>query len=303
MRIILAGGTGLIGRVLVAELLDGGHELFVLSRSPRSSSTPGVTMVQWDSQTSNGWGHLVEEAGAVVNLAGENIGSWLWTPRRKREIVASRIKAGQAVVEAVQQASNRPRMVLQASAIGYYGAAGDRILTENDPPAGDFLGQVCSLWEGASKAVVDLGVRYVISRTGLVISPKGGFMDPVLLQYRLLGGGPLGGGRQWWSWIHLRDVARAMRFLIESEHASGAYNVTGPEPLRMTDFGRVVGRVLRRPHYFPVPAFALKLVLGEMSQLVLDSQRVLPERLQAAGFNFLYTDLKPALVDTLKGGD
>jgi uncharacterized protein len=301
MRILITSGTGMIGRVLTAELSAGGHELWILSRNPQQSTpVSGTTMIQWDSQSTLGWGQLVNEVDAIVNLTGENIGAGRWTPARKREIVSSRVKAGQAVTDAIRQASKRPRMLLQASAIGYYGKTGERVLTESDTPGDDFLGQACVAWEGATKAVEDMGVRQVVTRTGLVVARKGGFMDPVLLQYRLFGGGPLGSGRQWWSWILLGDVVRAMRFLIEHDDASGAYNLTSPNPVRMSDFGRAVGSVLRRPHLFPIPAFALKLVLGEMSQLVLEGQRVIPYRLQSAGFEFQYEEIQPALENTLR---
>jgi uncharacterized protein len=301
MQILITSGTGMIGRALTAELRAGGHELWILSRNPQQS-TPvlGTTMVQWDSHSTLGWSHLVNEADAIVNLTGENIGAGRWTPARKREIVSSRVKAGQAVTDAIRQASKRPRMLLQASAIGYYGKTGERVLTESDPPGDDFLGQACVAWEGATKAVEDMGVRHVVTRTGLVVARKGGFMDPVLLQYRLFGGGPLGSGRQWWSWILLGDVVRAMRFLIEQDDASGAYNLTAPNPVRMSDFGRAVGSVLRRPHLIPLPAFALKMVLGEMSQLVLEGQRVHPVKLQSAGFEFQYEEIQPALENTLR---
>jgi uncharacterized protein len=302
MKMIIAGGTGMIGRALTTELTAGGHTLWVLSRNPRKSSPhTGAHMVQWDSQSAAGWGHLVNEVDAIINLTGENIGAGRWTPARKREIVASRVQAGNAVVEAVRQASRRPRIVLQASAIGYYGNTGERVLDENDPPGDDFLGQVGVAWEASTKAVEDLGVRHMVTRTGLVVALKGGFMDPVLLQYRLFGGGSLGSGQQWWSWILLDDVVRAMRFLIEHDLARGAYNLTSPNPVRMSDFGRAVGSVLRRPHLIPIPAFVLKLVLGEMSQLVLEGQRVHPVKLLAAGFGFKHPELKSALHAVLKG--
>jgi uncharacterized protein len=301
MRILITSGTGMIGRALTAELIAGGHSLWTLSRNPQASTlAPGETMVQWDSQSTRGWGHLVNEVDAIINLTGENIGAGRWTPARKREIVFSRVEAGQAVMEACRTASSRPKVLLQASAIGYYGKTGERTLTESDPPGDDFLGQACAAWEGATKAVEDLGMRHIVTRTGLVVARKGGFMDPVLLQYRLFGGGPLGSGRQWWSWILLSDVVRAMRFLIENERASGPYNLTAPNPVRMKDFGRAVGSVLRRPHLIPIPAFALKLVLGEMSQLVLEGQRVIPDRLQSAGFEFQYDEIQPALEKTLR---
>jgi uncharacterized protein len=299
MRVLIPGGTGLIGRALAQELITAGHQVFVLSRRPQAvRPIEGVTVAQWDGTTAAGWGHMVNEMDVVVNLAGENIGAQRWTARRIREIYDSRKNAGRAVVEAVAQAEQRPQVVLQASAIGYYGKSGEEILTEDHPPGDGMLAQICTIWEASTRAVEELGVRQVVTRTGLVISEKGGFMDPVLLQYRLFGGGPLGGGKQWWSWIHLRDVVRAMRFLLESSTASGPYNLTAPNPVRMDTFGRAVGKVLRRPHYFPIPAFSLKLVLGEMSELVLEGQHVLPKRLQGEGFQFTFNQVVSALRDT-----
>jgi len=303
MRIIITGGTGVIGPALARELQANGHEVLVLSRNPQNAAPlAGVELIPWDGRTAAGWGHLVEESDAIVNLAGVNIGAGRWTKARKVAIRDSRIHVGQAVVDAVQKASRRPKVVLQASAIGYYGITGEQEVTETAGAGADFLAEVCERWEASTKVVEDLGVRHVVARTGLVIARKGGFMDPVLLQYRLFGGGPLGNGRQWWSWISLKDEVRAMRFLLEHESARGAYNLTAPNPVRMSDFGRAVARVLRKPHWFPIPAFGLKLVLGEMSQLVLGSQRVLPARLQAAGFEFDFAEVNTALKAELSDG-
>jgi uncharacterized protein len=300
MRVIIPGGTGTVGRALAQELISAGHQVWVLSRRPQAvRPIEGVIIAPWDGETDAGWGHLVNGTDAVVNLAGENIGAQRWSTQRKQEIYDSREKVGRAVVEAVAQAEQPPQVVLQASAIGYYGKSGEQILTEDQPPGDGFLAQVCTVWEASTEAVEDMGVRQVVTRTGLVISEKGGFMDPVLLQYRLFGGGPLGGGKQWWSWIHLRDVVRAMRFLLENSSARGPYNLTAPNPVRMDTFGREVGKVLRRPHYFPIPAFGLKLALGEMSELVLEGQHVIPKRLQEEGFQFTFNQVDSALRDTL----
>jgi uncharacterized protein len=300
MRVIIPGGTGTVGRALAQELISAGHQVWVLSRRPQAvRPIEGVIVAPWDGETAAGWGHLVNGTDAVVNLAGENIGAQRWSTRRKQEIYDSREKVGRAVVEAVAQAEQPPQVVLQASAIGYYGKSGEQILTEDQPPGDGFLAQVCTVWEASTEAVEEMGVRQVVTRTGLVISEKGGFMDPVLLQYRLFGGGPLGGGKQWWSWIHLRDVVRAMRFLLENSSARGPYNLTAPNPVRMDTFGREVGKVLRRPHYFPIPSLGLKLALGEMSELVLEGQHVIPKRLQEEGFQFTFNQVDSALRDTL----
>ncbi len=296
MKIILAGGTGLIGRELTDALLAEGHQLWILSRNPQDrKAPPGAQLVAWDAQTSAGWGHLVEEADAIFNLAGENLGTWLWTKARKAEILASRAEAGQAIIQALAAAQRRPRLLVQASAIGYYGAREDQVLDEASAPGKDWQSGVCLDWEASTAAAESLGVRQVVVRTGLVLTPTGGVLPKLLLPFKMFVGGPLGNGRQYYSWIAMRDEIRALIFLLNLENASGPYNLTAPNPLPQAEFGRVTGRVMHRPYWFPTPAFALRLVLGEMSTLVLDGQRVVPKRLREAGFAFQYPQLESAL--------
>ncbi len=307
MRVIITGGTGLIGSRLAASLAADGHEVIVLSRSPerRSGALPaGVRVVGWDGATAHGWGNLADGADAIVNLAGESIGGSgfpppPWTPARKQRIRDSRLKGGQAVVEAVQTAAVKPKVVVQASAIGVYGPRGDEPITESASRGTDFLASVCADWEEFTRPVEALGVRRVVTRSGLVLSADGGVLLQIMMPFRLFAGGPLGSGKQVYSWIHLDDEIRAIRFLIEHDTAHGVYNLTAPHPLPNAELARIVGRVMRRPSFVPAPAFALKLALGEMSTLVLTGQRVVPERLQAEGFTFQYADLEPALRDLL----
>lgn len=301
MQVILAGGSGTIGNALARELIQAGHQVIVLSRNPQRVTVPsGVRLSGWDAYSAEGWGCLVEECDAIVNLAGENLAAGRWTEERWRRIVDSRLAAGWAVTEAVQAAKCKPRLVIQASAVGYYGRLDDRIVTEESPAGSDRLANICLDWEASSRKVEEVGVRWIAVRTGIVISRQSQALKPLLLQYRLFAGGPLGSGKQWWSWITLSDEVGAIRFLLENEGSQGVYNLTAPNPLPMDDFGRTLGIVLKRPHRLPVPAFALKVAFGEMSTILLDGQRVLPKRLLEAGYSFQYPELRGALEAILK---
>ena len=306
MRVIITGGTGLIGRKLAASLVNDQHEVIVLSRNPvHTYGLPrGVQVVGWDTKTAQGWGHLADGADAIVNLAGESIGgSGLiparWTEARKRRILQSRLDAAEAVVQAVTAADRKPSVVVQASAVGYYGATGDEVLTEMHGAGNDFLAQVCVQWENASTPLDDLGVRRVVIRTGLVLSTEEGVLPRLMLPFRLFAGGALGSGKQWYPWIHIDDVVRAIRYLIDHEDAAGSFNLTAPNPLTNRDFSRVLGRVMHRPGIIPVPSFALRLALGEIAALVLDGQRAVPHNLSEIGFYFRFSEAEAALHDLL----
>lgn len=299
--VIITGGTGLIGRALAAGLVGAGYEVVVLSRSPERATglPPGVRVERWDAHSAEGWGHLVEGADAIVNLAGENIAAGRWTAAHKQRVRDSRINAGRAVVQAVQQAARKPRVVVQASGIGYYGPRGDREVTEETPPGDDFLAHVAREWEASTKPVEALGVRRTIIRTGVVLSTRGGAFPRLLLPFRLFVGGPLGSGRQWLPWIHIADEVAAIRFLIENEAAHGPFNLCAPNPLTNAEFGRVLGRVMGRPAFIPTPGFAIRLVLGEMATLLLDGQRAMPKRLLELQFAFRFPTADAALRDLL----
>jgi len=303
MRVIITGGSGLIGCALLKELVKDGHEVIALSRSPEKIQArlpAGVRAVGWDARSSAGWGDLMDGASAVVNLAGENLKAWRWTSSQKKKIQDSRVNAGKAVVEAVEKANVKPGVLVQASAIGYYGPHFDEILTEDSPVGKDFQCQVLLAFEASTLSVEAMGVRRIIIRSGVVLTLDGGALPLMLLPFKLFVGGKLGSGKQWLSWITMQDEIAAIRYLIESEQSKGIYNLTSPNPIRNADFSRVVGRVLKRPSVFPAPAFILKLVLGEMSTIVLDGQRVIPERLDKIGFRFKYPDVEGALKALLK---
>jgi uncharacterized protein (TIGR01777 family) len=304
-RVIITGGSGFIGRALTRELLDAQYEVVWLSRNPATTRDvpAGVRVEKWDGRSAQGWSALAEGAFAIVNLAGESIGipPLPWTNERKRRIRDSRVNASKAVVEAVRLAREKPRVIVQASAVGFYGARGDEVITEKNGAGHDFLADVAVAWEASSAEVETLGVRRVVTRFGLPLDKSGGVFPFLVMPIRLFVGGPIGSGRQVIAWIHLHDAVRAIRFLMEKDDARGAFNLTAPEPLTNAELGRVIARVLRRPFWLPVPAFALKLALGEMAELLLlNGQRVLPERLLRAGFKFQFPTAELALKDVLK---
>lgn len=315
MRVVITGGTGLIGRALAKSLASDGHEVVILSRSPeratnlpqpdRPGSGGSIQVEGWDGRTAEGWGHLADGAGAIVNLAGASLsgGKLLpsrWTTERKRAIRDSRLDAGQAVVEAVSQASQKPDVVVQSSGIGYYGFRGDEKVAEDAAPGDDLMARLASDdWEPSTAPVEEMGVRRAIIRSGPVLDKHEGALPSMMLPFRLFVGGPMGNGRQWLSWIHREDEIAAIRFLIEHGQAEGPFNLCSPNPLTNADFGRVMGRVMGRPYWIPVPGFAIKLAFGEVTSAVLEGQRAVPQRLLDMGFRFRFPDAETALRDLL----
>lgn len=302
MRVIIAGGTGLIGRPLAAVLISEGHEVVVLSRNPVTTKNmpTGVTLTEWDGASAAGWGHLADGAGALINLAGEGIADGRWSEERKARILNSRVQAGEAMVQAIEQASAKPSVLIQASAVGYYGPRGDEVVTEASSPGSDYLARVCFAWEASSAAASKLGVRRPILRTGIVFSNDGGAFPKMLLPFRLFAGGPIGSGKQWYPWIHIDDEVRAILFLLNHGEADGPFNLAAPEPLTNKELAQVIGKVMGRPAFFPMPGFAMQAIFGEMATVLLDGQRAAPERLQALGFTFNYPTAEAALRALLK---
>jgi uncharacterized protein (TIGR01777 family) len=306
MKVLITGGSGLIGRALTEKLIQSGHEVIVLSRIPNKvvGMPDGVKIEAWDGKTTAGWGPLVSEVDAVVNLAGASIAGeslipMRWTEKRKALIYESRINAGKALVEAVAQAERKPKVLIQASAIGYYGFHDEEELDENSLPGADFLAMLSINWEASTQPVTKQGVRHAVIRTGLVLSNQGGVLPLFKLQFGLFVGGRLGSGKQYYSWIHIEDQVGGIIHLIENGEASGAFNLTAPEPVTNQQFVKTLGRVMKRPAWLPVPEFALRLALGEVAGLSVNGQRVLPRRLLETGFEFKFPGLKTAFSDLL----
>ena len=297
MRVIITGGSGLIGRALTTDLARNSHEVIIISRRPeRIIGLPAeVRAERWDGRTAEGWYSLADGADAIINLAGENISSGRWTDERKNTILQSRLNAGQAVVQAVKAVTRKPRVVIQASGIGYYGPCGNEEITEETPPGHDFLARLAVEWESSTASLEALGVRRAVIRTGVVVSIEGGALPRMLLPFRFFIGGRLGSGQQWFPWIHIADEVGAIRFLIENEGASGPFNLSAPIPLTNTEFSRLLGQRLRRPALMPTPEFALRLLFGEMATALLDGQRAIPKHLLQLGFRFRFPEAGPAL--------
>jgi uncharacterized protein (TIGR01777 family) len=302
MRIIITGGTGLIGRPLSAALAADGHDVTVLSRNPDKVKNPvaGVKLAAWNGQSAEGWGHLADGAGAIINLAGEGIADGRWSDERKQKIRTSRTLAGKAVMEAISTAAVKPKVLLQASAVGYYGTnTGDKQVTEAASPGSDFLSKVCFDWEVSTAAASRLGVRRPVLRTGIALANEGGAFPKLLLPFKFFAGGPLGSGKQWLPWIHIDDQVRAMLFLLHNEQADGAFNLAAPNPVTNSEMAKQIGEVLGRPAFVPAPGFAMKTALGEMAVMVLEGQRAVPAKLQALGFQFKYDTVGAALRNLL----
>jgi uncharacterized protein (TIGR01777 family) len=305
MRVIITGGSGLIGRALARDLSGNGgtagHDVVVLTRNPDRAGRlpPGVRAARWDGKTAQGWSALLDADTAIVHLAGESIAEGRWTAEKKRRIRDSRVVSGQAVMDAIREAPARPRVLIQSSAVGYYGPHGDEIIPEDTPPGRDFLADVCKEWEGSTAEAEGLGVRRVLGRTGIVLARDGGALPAMSLPFRMMIGGPLGNGRQWVPWIHIEDEVGALRFLLEREDARGPFNLTAPHPVTNRELTRALAKVLGRPGLLPAPGFALRLALGEMADMVLQGQRAVPSRLRELGYAFRWPELEPALRNLL----
>jgi len=304
MKVLIAGGSGLIGRYLAARLVKDGHEVVVLSRGGETKTAPaGVRFVSWDARTAKGdW--VIELSGAqgVINLAGASIGSRRWTRRRMEELISSRLSATGTLVQALERtpADRRPPVLVNASGIDYYGGLGDEIIAEDGPPGDSFLARLSQQWEAAAQKAEPLGVRGVRIRTAMVFAHDALAFRLLTLPFRFFGGGPLGNGRQWFTWIHLDDIAGLYRLALEDSRASGPINAVAPDVRRESEVAKEIGRVLHRPAFVPVPAFVLRLALGAESQLLLDGRHAIPARAQALGYRFKFGGLREALEDVTR---
>jgi uncharacterized protein (TIGR01777 family) len=287
MRVLVTGGTGFIGTPLCRALRGAGHSVTVVTRDPAHAEGPAVG---WDGVAS-----AVAWSDAVVNLAGEPIAGHRWSTAQKQRIRESRVQATQDLVDGVAAAPTRPQVLVSASAVGYYGPHGDEPLDETAGPGTDFLARVCQAWEQEAERAEQRGMRVVRLRIGVVLAADGGALAQMLPLFRAFLGGRLGGGRQWMSWIHRDDVTGLIVDALADTRYTGAVNATAPTPVTNRDFTRALGRVLARPTVLPAPAFALRLALGEMADMLLTGQRVLPAAAERLGYRFRYRDLEPAL--------
>jgi len=299
-RILIAGGSGSIGRALTADLAAAGYEVVILSRSPeRVTGLPtGASAAGWDGETAEGWAHLADGALGVVNLAGESIADGPWTKAKKERILESRLQPTRAVVSAIAEVETKPAFLLQGSAVGFYGDRGSEMVDETAAAGEGFLAETCVRWEAASVPVEELGVRRCLLRTGIVLAEDGA-LPKMALPFKMFIGGPLGSGEQYVPWIHLADEVAAIRFLAETEAARGPFNLTAPNPVTNRELSRAIADVLHRPSLLRAPRLALHVALGEMADMLLEGQRAVPAALEALGFRFRFTDVRAAVADLL----
>jgi uncharacterized protein len=303
MKVLLAGGSGYLGRHISDSLMRDGHEVVVLTRRAElSGNTPGKRMVTWDARSADGaWVSELNGADGVINLAGTSIGGLRWTRRYMAEILSSRVAATAALVNGIQHTpgDRRPKVFVSASGIDYYGDRGDELITEESSPGDSFLAHVCQQWEAAATKAEALGVRVVRIRTSMVFGRGAPAFRLLVLPFRLFAGGPLGDGHQWFTWVHVDDLVRLYRLGIEDERLFGPVNAVAPDIRRERELAREIGQVMHRPAFVPAPAFALRLVLGQESQLLLHGRRALPAKARSTGFEFRLGGLRQALEDAL----
>jgi len=301
--VIITGGTGFIGRPLSQRFVNKGHEVICLTRNASIAKEKWgnrVKFVDWNGRNAVGWGGYAEGAQAIINLAGDNIATGRWNEKKKQRIIQSRLHAGEAVVKAVKSVKKKPGVVIQASAIGFYGNRRDELLDESSSSGKGFLADVSKKWEASTQEVETEGVRRVVIRTGMVLGKDGGALVRLVQPFRFFLGGHVGTGEQWNSWIHIEDVAQSILFLMERYDLNGTFNLTAPQPLKNKDFSYAIGEVLGRPSWLPVPGFLLKILFGELAEeMLLSGQRVCPKRLEDSGYGFIFPEAKKALADIL----
>ena len=298
MNIVVAGGTGFIGRAFIRKLLDEGHGVLALSRRTdafKNISHADLQVASWDGETQGPWARLLGDKDAVVNLAGEGIADKRWSAERKKQILLSRVNATRALVEALGRCSDRPKVLLNASAVGFYGDVPSGEVAESHPKGQGFLADVCAEWEKEALKAEAFGTRVVLMRFGVVIGKGGGALQKFIPPFRFFAGGPLGSGRQYFPWVHLDDVIGATLYALKNNTLSGPVNVTAPESLTMSQFCRELGSAMHRPSWAPVPGFVLRALLGEMSGMILNGQNAVPRKLEQAGYRFQHPQAGPAL--------
>ena len=294
MRVVIAGASGFIGSMVVKSLSQQGHALTRLMRQPALNAGQKDWIV-WQPGVPGEWEKSVDGADGIINLAGEPIAAKRWTDSQKEKIRSSRIETTRSLVNAIARARVKPKFLINASAVGFYGPRGDEQVSENSGPGKGYLAAVCAAWEEEAKRAQELGVRVALLRTGIVLGKGRGALAKMVPPFKLFLGGPLGSGRQWMPWIHIEDEVGMILFLMDNERASGAFNATAPNPVTMKEFSEALGNVLHRPSWAPVPAFALKLMLGEMADMLLSGQRATPDAALRLGYRFRYPTIEQAL--------
>ncbi len=301
MNVLIFGGTGFVGRNLTDELLANGYQVSVVTRNRQKTANSlrsGVKLIEWDNISPLSFVCELPETDAVINLAGESIGNRRWSASVKQEILASRIRTTGAIVTAINNHTIQPKILINASAVGYYGPRQDEKITESAAAGQDFLAQVCQEWENEAYKAQSSIPRVATIRIGVVLGDEGA-LKRMAIPFKFYIGGPLGSGNQWLSWINIKDLTSMIRFIIEHKELTGPINATAPEAVRMKDFCRVLGEVMGRPSWLPVPGIMLKLALGQMAEMLLHGQRVVPEKILGAGFRFKFPKLRSALEDVL----
>jgi len=295
-KVLLTGGTGFVGTQLTSRLIQDGYQVTNLTRSLKGGkeSSPGISYLEGDPTKKGPWQEFIKNHDAAINLAGASIFS-KWTEEHKKAIRESRVNTTRNIVEGIPSHPERPFTLISTSAVGYYGFHGDEELNEDSAPGTDFLARIAVEWEGEALKARDKGARVVITRFGIVMGEKGGALSQMIPLFKKFIGGPIGSGKQWFSWVHIKDLAGAFAFLLKHPEISGPVNVCSPNPIRNRDFAKALGKVLHKPSFMPAPGFMIKLVLGEFGSVILEGQRIIPGKLLENGFVFEYPTIEKAL--------
>lgn len=298
MKVIVAGGTGFIGKILVQRLMDKGHRVVVLSRRPElfKTETNSLFSVEyWDASHAGDWVSQIDEADAVINLTGEGIAEKRWSAEQKEKLKKSRLESTRALVEAISKAVIRPKTLINASAVGFYGNVPEGEVTESSAKGKGFLSDLCAMWEEEALKARDYKLRVVLVRIGIVLEKGGGALQKMVPPFQAFAGGPLGSGKQYFPWVHRDDVVGAILFALDNPSIEGPVNATAPQVVTMAEFCRSLGKALGKPSWAPVPGFGLKLLLGEMAEMLLTGQKAVPQKLTQAGYHFKYASAEEAL--------